>query len=517
MATAYRAEMFAEVFGDGSQFGLEVEYVHETTPLGTGGGIRNAAASLRSGPEDPIVVLNGDILSGHDLGAQLDLHRKADAAVTLHLVEVPDPSRFGCVPTDFDGRVTAFLEKTPNPVTSQINAGCYIFTRRFIDAMPAGQVLSVERDTFPDLIKADETVMGYLESAYWLDVGTPEAYVRGSADLVLGELASPAVPGDCRPGAAAARRARRIRRPSCAAARSPEQAPSSGQSATVDGSVLFDGVTIGAGAKVTASVVGSGATDRRRRRTRRRGDRHRRRRGRRQRIAARPAGLAGRPAGQHRDQVLHRCLAVVGSAARRDRPGAAAAVGGGVPDRCPVGAWRAPPGLRRSSFRPGRLRGDLARLPHSRWPGNAAHRLAGRPEPGHVWWTAPPGDQAAAGCSTGCRPCSAPRTGQRSSCPQHPVLREAVRRRTGIQDRQVRPRARSAGAGRARAEGRRQGSLAGLAAPAAAIRRARARACAGRPASAARAEPPGPRSRPGSGTRPASRRSGPGRSRPRPG
>jgi mannose-1-phosphate guanylyltransferase len=259
MATAYRAEMFAEVFGDGSQFGLEVEYVHEATPLGTGGGIRNAAASLRSGPEDPVVVLNGDILSGHDLSAQLDLHRKADAAVTLHLVEVPDPTRFGCVPTDFDGRVTAFLEKTPHPVTSQINAGCYIFTKRYIDAMPAGQVLSVEHDTFPDLINAGETVMGYLESAYWLDVGTPEAYVRGSADLVLGELASPAVPGECGPA---------LLLPGAQADSSAVLTGGSvvgagsvvGPGAIVDGSVLFDGVTIGAGAKVTASVIGAGAT-----------------------------------------------------------------------------------------------------------------------------------------------------------------------------------------------------------------------------------------------------------------
>ena len=77
-----------------------------------------------------MVVLNGDVLSGHDLGEQLDVHRKADAAVTLHLVEVPDPAAFGCVPTDPSGRVTAFLEKTPNPVTNRINAGCYVFTRR---------------------------------------------------------------------------------------------------------------------------------------------------------------------------------------------------------------------------------------------------------------------------------------------------------------------------------------------------------------------------------------------------
>jgi len=258
MATAYRAEMFAEVFGDGAAFGLEIVYVHEAEPLGTGGGIRNAAASLRSGPEDPVVVLNGDVLSGHDLAAQLDLHRKADAAVTLHLVEVPDPARFGCVPTDFDGRVTAFIEKTPKPVTCQINAGCYVFTRRFIDAMPPGIVLSVERDTFPGLIDADLTVMGYLESAYWLDVGTPEAYVRGSSDLVLGELASSAVPGECGqalllPGASADPTARIIGGTAVGA----DAHVAAG--AVVDGSVLFDGVTIGENARVTASVIAAGA------------------------------------------------------------------------------------------------------------------------------------------------------------------------------------------------------------------------------------------------------------------
>ena len=258
LATAFRSEMFAEAFGDGADYGLDIVYVYEEEPLGTGGGIRNAAASLRSGPDDPVVVLNGDVLSGHDIGAQIDMHRKADAAVTLHLVEVPDPARFGCVPTDFDGRVTAFLEKTPHPVTSQVNAGCYVFTRRYIDAMPAGRVLSVERETFPELIEAGEAVMGYLESAYWLDVGTPEAFVRGSCDLVLGELASPALPGNSGellllPGASA----------------DPSAEVSGGTvvgasaviepGATVAGSVLFDGVSVGAGASVTASVVGAGA------------------------------------------------------------------------------------------------------------------------------------------------------------------------------------------------------------------------------------------------------------------
>jgi len=205
LATCYKAEMFAAVLGDGGEFGLSIDYVQEEQPLDTAGGIRNAARSLRgNGPADPVVVLNSDILSGHDLTAQIDLHVKTDAAVTLHLVEVADPSRFGVVPTDETGRVTAFLEKTPEPVTNRINAGCYVFRREVIDQIPAGRRVSVERETFPGLIEAGALVMGYHESAYWLDVGTPQAFVRGSCDLVLGRLPGPAVPGPHGPALALA-------------------------------------------------------------------------------------------------------------------------------------------------------------------------------------------------------------------------------------------------------------------------------------------------------------------------
>src|SRR5690349_9645627 len=144
-ATAYRASMFAEAFGDGAAYGLSLEYVTEERPLGTGGAIRNAAQALTSAPGAPVLVLNGDILSGHDIAGQVRTHVSRGAAVTLHLTEVDDPSRFGCVPTDDDGRVSAFLEKTPNPVTNRINAGCYVFQRSVIDTIPEGQVVSVER------------------------------------------------------------------------------------------------------------------------------------------------------------------------------------------------------------------------------------------------------------------------------------------------------------------------------------------------------------------------------------
>lgn len=258
LATSYRAEMFTEAFGNGAQFGLTIDYVYESEPLGTGGGIRNAARLLRAGPDDPVVVLNGDILSGHDLPAQVDLHRKREAAVTLHLVPVDDPTRYGSVPTDAAGRVTAFLEKMRNPPTNQINAGCYVFRRSVIDAIPAGQAVSVERETFPGLIGSHAVVMGYAENAYWLDVGTPEAFVQGSCDVVRGTLRSPAL--DCQPGefhvlghATVAADAR------LSGGTTVGRGAVVGAGAEVAGSVVFDGASIGPGAVVRGSIVGRNA------------------------------------------------------------------------------------------------------------------------------------------------------------------------------------------------------------------------------------------------------------------
>ncbi|GII91018.1 sugar phosphate nucleotidyltransferase [Sinosporangium siamense] len=257
-ATSYRAEMFEEVFGDGAGFGLSLAYVTEETPLGTGGAIRNAARGLTCGPDAPVLIFNGDVLSGHDIADQVRMHVDRDAAVTLHLAEVEDPSAFGCVPTDDEGRVTAFLEKTPDPVTNRINAGCYIFKRSVIDTIPEGEVVSVERQTFPGLIDAGALVLGYADRSYWLDVGTPAAFVQGSSDLVLGRLASPALPGapgehlalagsDVSPQA-------KVEGGSVIGARATVAA-----GACVSGSVLGDDSVVAAGAVVTDSVIGTGA------------------------------------------------------------------------------------------------------------------------------------------------------------------------------------------------------------------------------------------------------------------
>lgn len=141
LATSYLAEVFEPYFGDGSSLGLSIEYVTEHEPLGTGGAIRNVASRLASGPDEPVLIFNGDILTGLDIRALVTSHATSGADVSLHLTRVEDPRAFGLVPTDATGRVTAFLEKPQTPeeiVTDQINAGAYIFRRSVIDTIPAG-------------------------------------------------------------------------------------------------------------------------------------------------------------------------------------------------------------------------------------------------------------------------------------------------------------------------------------------------------------------------------------------
>ncbi|MEO6886530.1 MAG: NDP-sugar synthase [Jatrophihabitantaceae bacterium] len=256
LGTSYRAEVFESYFGDGSAFGVDLEYVLETSPLGTGGGIRNVASHLRG---DNVMIFNGDVLSGVDLRALLHTHTSTGADVTLYLTKVEDPRAFGCVPTDADGRVTAFLEKDPDPVTDQINAGTYVFTRAVVDSIPAGRPVSVERETFPGLLAAGKYIAGHVDSTYWRDLGRPSDFVAGSADLVLGLAPSPAVPGVTGPSlvlpgavvdASAVLSGGTTVGAGCVV----------GAGTVVDGSVLFDGARIGDGAVVRRSVVGQSAT-----------------------------------------------------------------------------------------------------------------------------------------------------------------------------------------------------------------------------------------------------------------
>ncbi|MHC3464446.1 mannose-1-phosphate guanylyltransferase [Streptomyces flavovirens] len=261
LATSYLAEVFEPYFGDGSSLGLSLEYVTEREPLGTGGAIRNVASRLASGPDEPVLVFNGDILTGLDIRALAASHATSGADVSLHLTRVEDPRAFGLVPTDGSGRVTAFLEKPQTPqeiVTDQINAGAYIFRRSVIDTIPAGRPVSVERETFPGLLADGAHLQGMVDSTYWLDLGTPQAFVRGSADLVLGRALSPAVPGRC---------GDRLVLPSASVAADAKLTGGTvvgerariGEGARISGSTVLQDAVVEPGAVITDSLVGAGA------------------------------------------------------------------------------------------------------------------------------------------------------------------------------------------------------------------------------------------------------------------
>lgn len=195
LGTSYKAEVFEDYFAQ-NDLGVKISYAVETEPLGTGGAIRNAASKLSCGPNEPVVIFNGDILTGLDIAGLVQKWRDAKADVAIYLTRVEDPRAYGLVPTDSNGRVIAFTEKPTTQaeiVTDQINAGCYIFKRSVIDQIPAGRVVSVERETFPQLLAGDAVVIGVVDDGYWLDLGTPLAFAKGSADLVQGIAPTPLV------------------------------------------------------------------------------------------------------------------------------------------------------------------------------------------------------------------------------------------------------------------------------------------------------------------------------------
>nr|WP_225990280.1 NDP-sugar synthase [Corynebacterium sp. 11A] len=254
LSTSYKAEVFESYFGDGSEFGVEIDYVVEEEALGTGGGIRNVLEKLRY---DTALVFNGDVLGGADLGALLDTHAANDADVTLHLVRVADPRSYGCVTTDSDGRVVEFLEKTQDPPTNQINAGAYVFSRSVIETIPANRNVSVEREIFPRLLEEDCRVFSYVDNSYWRDMGTPEDFVRGSSDLVRGIAPSPLLAGCTGESVVAPSAAVRdgvLLLGGTVVGRGTEI----GAGSRLDATVVFDGATIEPGAIISNSIIGAG-------------------------------------------------------------------------------------------------------------------------------------------------------------------------------------------------------------------------------------------------------------------
>ena len=257
LPACYLPEAIQRHFGDGERMGMRLHYVIEEEPLGTAGALKNVERFITG----PFFVFNGDVLTSLDLGAMLEFHRRSGGIGTLHLTPVEDPTAFGCVERQPDGRITRFAEK-PKPhevTTNSINAGTYLLEREVLDRIPAGRNVSIERETFPQLISGDRPLHAYATEDYWIDIGKPENYLKANLDILRGTMPLRTVG----PSAEAA-----VKHPSFVGAHSTVDRRAEVGPGVVLGrgcrvaaqahiyeSVLWDGVVVGEGASIEGAVL----------------------------------------------------------------------------------------------------------------------------------------------------------------------------------------------------------------------------------------------------------------------
>jgi mannose-1-phosphate guanylyltransferase len=241
LSLGYRPDAFIDAYSDGICVGVILSYAVEDVPLDTAGAIRFAA--LHAGLDETFLVVNGDVLTELDVTALVAFHRDRGAEATVALTPVEDPSPFGVVATDENGRVVAFIEKPPRDEapSNLINAGTYVLEPSVLARIPAGRRASIERETFPALV-ADGGLYAWASDAAWVDAGTPAAFL--AANLRYAGEAGPADQVDTGATVTNSILGKGVK---------------VGAGASVASSVCFDGAVIAAGAQVRCSIVGRGA------------------------------------------------------------------------------------------------------------------------------------------------------------------------------------------------------------------------------------------------------------------
>ncbi len=183
LSLSYQPNKIEQLLGDGSDHGVKLKYTVEPQPMGTAGAYKFAEDLIR----EPTVVFNGDILTDLDLKAVIREHNDHKATATVVLTPVENPSAYGLVETESDGRIRRFLEKPkPDEITcNTINAGTYILEPKVLDLVPAGENHSFEYGLFPELLRRKEAFFAHTPSrTYWIDIGTPERYLQAHQDLL---------------------------------------------------------------------------------------------------------------------------------------------------------------------------------------------------------------------------------------------------------------------------------------------------------------------------------------------
>ena len=177
LSLGYRPDAFEAAYPQRRCAGVELFYAVEPEPLDTAGAI--AFAARLADVQDTFIAVNGDVIHDFPLADLLAAHRRARAQATIALAPVPDPSRYGVVVCDPDGRVRAFVEKPPadEAPSNQISVGIYALEPSALDSVPDGARASIEREVFPRLV-ADGSMHAVAWDGFWVDAGTPEAYLE---------------------------------------------------------------------------------------------------------------------------------------------------------------------------------------------------------------------------------------------------------------------------------------------------------------------------------------------------
>jgi mannose-1-phosphate guanylyltransferase len=248
LSLGYRPDAFLDAYPDGVCAGVVLHYAVEPDPLDTAGAVRFAA--LSAGIDDTFIVVNGDVLTDLNVAELWEFHKSHGAEGTIALTPVEDPSRYGVVPIDDNGRVIEFVEK-PAPGTAPtnwINAGTYVLEPSVLDRIASDRKVSIERETFPAMV-ADESLFALHSDAYWIDAGTPDTYLRAQLDLIDGIRANEiaVLPSDKIDSSALVEN-------SVLGANVVI-----GNGTIVRNSILMDGVTIGPGVRIHDSIIASGA------------------------------------------------------------------------------------------------------------------------------------------------------------------------------------------------------------------------------------------------------------------
>ncbi len=185
ISTGYKSKYIKEYFGNGSKFGLKIEYIYEDIPLGTGGAIKKTGQLF----DDTFLVFNADILCNMDFTELVKFHKSKSAAITIAVTQVKNPSAYGVIEYDISGYALSFTEKpqADKIKSDYINAGVYVFEPAMLKEIPEDRPVSIEREIFPALLQKGHKIAVHKCCSYWMDIGTPGKYLQTHEDIMAGD------------------------------------------------------------------------------------------------------------------------------------------------------------------------------------------------------------------------------------------------------------------------------------------------------------------------------------------